>query len=69
MTKHYVYDLATNRDLWDEYIDPSGDGGVDFETMSDEAKMQMIVELWPEDVIEDDEDGQRILKSIAVNNL
>lgn len=62
--KHFVRDLATNQNLWNEYIDPSGQGGNDFNIMATEDKMRMIVDLWPEDVREDDEEGQHILLEI-----
>jgi hypothetical protein len=57
-------EIATDNDLWDEYIDPTGEGGNDFETMSIYRKMRMIVELWPEDVDENDDEGQAILAEI-----
>jgi hypothetical protein len=62
--KWFVRDLATDRSLWDKYIDPSGQGGNDFNTMTTDKKMHMIVDLWPEDVLNNDEDGQRILAEI-----
>lgn len=62
--QHLVRDLATDRELWDEYIDPGGNGGDDFNTMTTDDKMRMIVDLWPEDVRDDDDEGQRILSEI-----
>lgn len=62
--KHFVRDLAIDRALWDEYIDPSGQGGDDFNTMSLGEKMRMIIDMWPNDVQNDDDEGQRILAKI-----
>lgn len=62
--KHLVIDLATNRNLWEEYIDPAGQGGEAFSEMTNEEKMDMIIDLWPEDVREDDEEGQAILAKL-----
>jgi hypothetical protein len=64
MSKYSVRDLATDHNLWDEYIDPAAQGEGDFDTMTTAEKMHMIVELWPEDVRDDDEDGQRLLSEI-----
>lgn len=57
-------ELASDRRLWDEYIDPTGEGRGKFETMTVREKMQMIVELFPLDVPDWDEDGQAILAQI-----
>lgn len=62
--KQLVRDLATDHSLWDEYIDPSAQGGDDFDTMTTDEKMRMIVDLWPEDVRDDDEEGRRIISEI-----
>ena len=64
MKKHTVRELATNENLWREYIDPTNQGGNDFETMSVKGKMEMIVDLWPEDILDDDTEALGILEKI-----
>ena len=66
MTKHMTRDLAENRNLWDEYIDPNGEGDAsdDFNTMTTDEKMRMIVEVFPYDVRDDDDEGLAILAEI-----
>ena len=61
---YFVRELATNHNLWKQYIDPSNQGGNDFETMSVNEKMEMIVDLWPEDILSDDTEALEILKKI-----
>ena len=64
--KHSTRELAENRNLWDEYIDPNGEGDAtdDFNTMTTDEKMRMIVEIWPYDVPDWDDEGQAILADI-----
>jgi hypothetical protein len=63
-TQHSTRDLATDRNLWDEYIDPNAESPDDFEAISIDDKMRMIVEIWPHDVAEWDDEGQAILNGI-----
>jgi hypothetical protein len=64
MKNYDVRELATDRSLWNQYIDPSNQGGNDFETMSIKEKMEMIVDLWPEDISENDTEALEMLAKI-----
>lgn len=63
MSKHTTRELATNRDLWEEYIDPDNAAPTAFDDMSTAEKMEAIVEMFPQDVNDDDEEGLRILNT------
>ena len=64
MKNYDVRELATDRGLWNQYIDPSNQGGNDFETMSVKEKMEMIVDLWPGDISENDTEALEMLAKI-----
>ena len=60
-----VRDIADDEELWCEYVDPSGIGGNDFFDMDTDDKMAMIVDLWPEDVDESDEEGIALINKLS----
>lgn len=64
MKRPTVEEIASNQHLWNEYVNPGNDEPDAFDEMSTVHKMRLIVELWPEDVAEDDEEGQRILEEL-----
>ena len=62
MTHNYTTrELATDRNLWEEYIDPDNNAPTAFDDLTTEEKMEAIVEMFPGDVAEDDDEGQAIL--------
>jgi len=56
-------EIATNRELWNEYCDPGNNDPEGFDNMTTDDKIAMMVDLWPGDVSEFDEEGQAILQA------
>lgn len=63
--KHSTRDLAENRNLWEEYIDPDNNAPTAFDDMTVAEKMRAIVRMFPSDVQLWDTEGQAILDSMT----
>ena len=61
MAKHTIRQLATNRSLWEEYIDPQNNAPDAFDALTVAEKMEAIVEMFPGDVDDDDAEGMALL--------
>ena len=50
-------EIANNWSLWQEYVDPNGDGGKDeFEGLIFEERIKLQVEIWgPEEASEEED--------------
>ena len=50
-----IHDLTTNRNLWEEYVDP--DDNAPFDNLTVEEREALIRETWPNDF---DDEGNAI---------
>ena len=48
-TKPSMYQIATSRELWDQYVDANGNDQGEFDEMSVEAKINMQCSMWPDE--------------------
>lgn len=62
----FVRYIAENRRAWEERVDPQNNDPGAFDRMTVDEKMRLIVELWPEDVKDQDSEGQAILTELRV---
>lgn len=56
-----VREIATSKDLYESHIDPQGNDRGAFDRMSTEEKMRTIVEMFPDDIDEDDDEGRGLI--------
>jgi hypothetical protein len=62
VNKPTVREIAEDQELWEQYVDPQNNDPQAFDRMSVPAKMRLIVKIWPNDIEENDEEGQSILE-------